>query len=82
MPKRSQRKFNKYKDDEEEINKYMVQPPEMPELHQAARAGDEARVRYLIEHKKCEVNEIDSWDSSALYYAVYAGNAKDVGTVL
>lgn len=43
-------------------------------LHAACRAGFLERVRYLLEEEKAKVNELDSFDSTPLFYAVYGGH--------
>lgn len=51
-------------------------------MHAASRAGLEERVRYLLEFEKTEVNSVDEFDSTPLYYAVYGGHESVVRLLL
>lgn len=51
-------------------------------LHAACRAGYEERVRFLLEEEKVDVNEVDVFDSTPLYYAVYGGHESLVRLLL
>ena len=42
-------------------------------MYQAARVGDLARIRFLVEEEGVDVNQRDRWDSVPLYYACLAG---------
>ena len=43
------------------------------DVYQAARVGDIARIRILVEEEGVDVNQRDRWDSVPLYYACLAG---------
>ncbi|KAJ8610017.1 hypothetical protein CTAYLR_006643 [Chrysophaeum taylorii] len=51
-------------------------------LHAASLAGLEERVRYLVEEGIADVNEVDRFDSTPLYYAVYGGHPSVVRILL
>lgn len=51
-------------------------------LHSHCLAGLEERVRYAIEEEGADVNEVDSFDSTPLYYAVYGGHESIIKLLL
>lgn len=45
------------------------------DLHISSKAGDIARVKYLVEHQDADVNLLDVHDSTPLYYAALCGHS-------
>ena len=58
------------------------QPPDPKELHDAVRAGDEAKVKTLVSQNSSLINAQDKAGNTALHHAVAKGNAAMVDFLL
>ena len=58
------------------------QPPDPKELHDAVRAGDEAKVKTLVSQNSSLINAQDKAGNTALHHAVAKGNAAMVDLLL
>lgn len=75
------RSFDLPSDEEEDPVRRCVHYDEA-DIYLAARIGDTARVKYLVEQEGVDVNKRDFWDSVPLYYACLTGHCEVVKLLL